>query len=46
MCYDFDKMKGSGRKLYKKMWSGTEFCSKDFITNKIGLEKKVMLHSG
>ncbi len=34
MCYDFDKMKGSGRKLYKKMWGGTEFCSKDFITNK------------
>ena len=34
MCYDFYKMKGSGRKLYKKMWSGTEFCSKDFIANR------------
>jgi len=34
MNYDFSNMKGKARKLYTKMWGGTEFSSDDFITNK------------
>ena len=34
MNYDFSNMKGKARKLYTKMWGGTEFTSDDFITNK------------
>ena len=33
MNYTFDKMTGN-KKLYEKMWEGTEFCSDDFISNK------------
>lgn len=33
MNYDFDKMERN-KKLYKKMWDKTEFCSDNFITNK------------
>lgn len=34
MNCDFSNMKSKARKLYAKMWGGTEFCSGDFITNK------------
>ena len=40
MNYAFDKMKRN-KKLYRKMWNKTEFCSDNFITNENWTGEKV-----